>query len=58
MQRIKNCLRSIMPQERFNPTMLLSIHKESTDKLHLIDIANMLWGKKKTLSYHKPYRQF
>ena len=30
-----------MTQEQLSHTMLLSIHKENTNKLDLIDIANM-----------------
>ena len=32
----------MMIQKRLNDAMMLSIHKESTDKLALTDIANMV----------------
>ena len=40
MRRIKNWLRSTMKQERLNYCMLLSIHKEKTDAIDLVNIAN------------------
>ena len=38
--RLKTWLRSIMKQERFSNLMVLNIHKERTDRLSTIDIAN------------------
>ena len=40
LQRIKSYLRSTMNQDRLTHLMILHIHKESTDKLDLISIAN------------------
>ena len=41
MRRFRNGLRSRMRQDWLNRTSLLSIRKEDTDKLDLVDIANM-----------------
>ena len=43
MRRIKNWLHSTMSQERLNHVILLSIHKERTDKIDLTAIANMFF---------------
>ena len=40
MRRIKTYLRSTMGQARLNGLMLLHVHKEKTDSLSLLDIAN------------------
>ena len=40
MRRIKTYLRTTMKQERLNSLMVLHVHKDYTDKLHLLDIAN------------------
>ena len=40
MRRIKTYLRSTMGQARLNSLMLLHVHKEKTDSLSLLDIAN------------------
>ena len=37
---IKSYLRSTMRQQRLNHLMVLNVHKEFTDKLSLIDVAN------------------
>ena len=41
LRRIKNWLRSAIPQERLNHSMLLSIHKEKTDLINLEHITNV-----------------
>ena len=38
--RAKSCLRSTMTQLRLNNTMVLYVHRDLTDNLNLIDIAN------------------
>ena len=40
MRRIKTYLRSTMGQSRLNAVMLLYIHKEKTDQISTVDIAN------------------
>ena len=40
MRRIKTYLRTTMKQERLNSLMVLHVHKDYTDKLHLLDRAN------------------
>ena len=40
MRRIKTYLRSTMSQERLNATMVLHVHKESTDALNLQRLNN------------------
>ena len=40
LRRVKNYLRSTMTENRLNSVMLLHIHKERTDSLSLIDVAN------------------
>ena len=40
MQRVKSYLRSTMGQERLNHLMTLHVHKESTDSLNLVQVAN------------------
>ena len=40
MRRVKSYLRSTMSQERLNHLMILHVHKDLTDKLNLISIAN------------------
>ena len=40
MRRIKTYLRSTMGQSRLNATMIVHVHKEKTDELSLLDIAN------------------
>ena len=40
MQRLKTYLHSTMGQRRLNAIMLLHVHKEMTDKLSVIDLAN------------------
>ena len=42
MRRIKNRLRSTMPQERLNHCMLVSIHKKNPDETNLKNVANVL----------------
>ena len=41
MRRIKDWLRSKISQKRLNHCMLLSIHKEKTDKINLKNVANV-----------------
>ena len=40
LQRIKSYLRSTMTQLRLNSTMVLHVHKDLTDNLNLIKVAN------------------
>ena len=40
LRRVKSYLRSTMGQERLNHLMTLYVHKESTDSLNLVQIAN------------------
>ena len=40
MCRLKTYLRSTMGQTRLNAVMLLHVHKEKTDLLSIIDLAN------------------
>ena len=41
MRRLKTYLRSTMGQARLNSLMMLHVHKEKTDSLSLINIANL-----------------
>ena len=43
-RRVKGYLRSTMSQQRFNNLMVLLVHKERTDSLNEVDIANELVG--------------
>ena len=38
--RLKNWLRTTMSQERLNHLLLLTVHKEKTDLINLVDIGN------------------
>ena len=40
MRRIKTYLRSTMGQARLNGLMLLHVHKDKTESLSILDIAN------------------
>ena len=40
MRRIKSYLRSTMAQEQLNNLMILHVHKEITDALDLVQVAN------------------
>ena len=40
MRRLKNYLRSTMGQSRLNAAMLLHVHKNRTERLSVIDLAN------------------
>lgn len=40
MRRLKTYLRSTMAQKRLNAIILLHVHKETTDKLSVIELAN------------------
>ena len=40
MRRLKTYLRSTMGQSRLNHLMILHVHKDLTDGLNLIDVAN------------------
>ena len=44
-RRIKTLLRSIMTTKRFNNLSILSIHKELTDSINLVDIGNEFASK-------------
>ena len=44
-QRIKTRLRSTMTTKRFNNLSILSIHKELTDSINLVDIGNEFASK-------------
>ena len=44
LRRVKTYLRNTMGQERLNNLMVLHVHKEITDKLDLISIANEFVG--------------
>ena len=39
-RHLKTWLRSIMTKRRFNSLGLLNVHKEPTDKLHLVEVGN------------------
>ena len=45
MRRVKSHLRSTMGQERLNNLMVLHVHKEYTDNIVLIDVANEFISK-------------
>ena len=45
LKRFKIYMRSTMADERLNNLMILHIHREKTDKLDLVDIANRFVGK-------------
>lgn len=51
MRRIKTYLRSTISQQRLNNIMVLHIHKDKTDKLSLIDVANEFVNSEHRLSY-------
>ena len=40
LRRLKNCLRTTMSQEWLNHLMLLTLHKEKTDCIDLVEMAN------------------
>ena len=44
LRRVKSYLRSTMTQQRLNNLMVLRVHKERTDSLNHIGIANELVG--------------
>jgi len=44
LRRVKSYLRSTMTQQRLNNLMVLHVHKERTDALNEVDIANELVG--------------
>ena len=48
LKRLKIYMRSTMADERLNNLMILHIHREKTDKLDLVDIANRFVGKNDT----------
>ena len=41
MRRLKTYLRSTMGQSRLNAIMLLHVHKDKTDKLSVVELANI-----------------
>ena len=45
VQRIKTWLRSTITTKRFNNLSILSIHKEPTDSINLVDIRNEFASK-------------
>ena len=45
LRRMKTYLRSTMKQERLNSIMTLHIHKDLTDKLQLVEVANCFVSK-------------
>ena len=44
MRRLKTYLRTTMKQERLNHLLLLHVHKEHTDKLSCVEVANSFVG--------------
>ena len=40
LRRVKGYLRSTMGQQRLNNLMVLHVHRDCTDSLNLIDVAN------------------
>ena len=44
MRRVKSYLRSTMGQERMNHSMALYVHKELTEALNLVHVANVFVG--------------
>ena len=44
LRNIKSYLRSTITEVRLNSAMILNIHKEKTDELNLIDVANEFFG--------------
>lgn len=44
-RRLKTWLRSTMTQTRFNSLAILNIHKDRTDQLNFIDVANEFAGR-------------
>ena len=51
MRCMKTYLRSTMGQQRHNNIMMLHIHKDKTDKLSMIDVANKFVNSEHRLSY-------
>ena len=45
LKRLKTYMRATMGDERLNSIMILHIHREKTDKLNLIDVANEFVGE-------------
>ena len=45
LKRVKTYLRSITTDQRLNNVMTLHIHKDETDKLNLVDIADEFCSK-------------
>ena len=45
LKRLKTYMRATMGDERLNSLMILHIHREKTDKLNLIDVANEFVGE-------------
>ena len=40
LRKVKSYLRSTMAQSRLNSIMLLHVHKDLTDQINLVDVAN------------------
>ena len=45
LKRVKTYLRSITTDQRLNNVMTLHVHKDETDKLNLVDIADEFCSK-------------
>ena len=50
MGRLKNYLHSTMGQKQLNAAMLLHVHKNKTEQLSVIDLANALVGSEHRMS--------
>ena len=40
LKRVKTYLRAIAKEKRLNHLMILHVHQDRTDKIHLVDVAN------------------
>ena len=50
LKRVKTYLRSTTGDSRLNNLMMLHVHKDRTDALTLVDVANDFVGRKKNES--------
>lgn len=58
MRRAKSYLQSTMGQVRLNNIMVLHVHKELTDKLNLVDVANdFVQGSEHRLSFFGTFQE-
>ena len=48
LKRLKTYMRATMGDQRLNSLMTLHIHREKTDKLSLLDVANSFVGEKES----------